>query len=105
MGVIDNLEEGLDPRFLRRFLRGILTDDLSRVFGNSGDKAVTVWTVTGAIIKGPDDNCLATGESAIENYDSLAGLQELHHLRFFFACAPPASARLMAASPGIALKP
>ena len=80
MGVIDNLEEGLDPRFLGRFLRGVLSDDLSRVFGDSGDKAVAVWTVTGAIIKGSYDNRLTTGESAIENDDSLAGLQKLYHL-------------------------
>ncbi|KAJ0545960.1 hypothetical protein HanIR_Chr08g0355541 [Helianthus annuus] len=68
MVIVHQLNKRLHTRLFRRLLRRILTDNLLRVFRDSGDQTVTVRTVASAVVELLDDDSLPAGETAAENH-------------------------------------
>ncbi|KAF3517520.1 hypothetical protein DY000_02060709 [Brassica cretica] len=86
MLVVNDLDETLNPRFLRRLLGRVLADDLARVLLESGHEAVSVRTLTVSVVEGTDDHGFLSGVSALKKDHCLVLLQELHHC--FFSLSP-----------------
>jgi hypothetical protein len=81
VGEVDELDEALDARLLRRLLGRVPADHLLGVLGEAGDEAVAVGAVAGALLEHAHDHRLPAGEPALQEDHGLAGLEELHHPR------------------------
>jgi hypothetical protein len=79
VGEVDELEEALDARLLRRLLRRVRADHLLGVLGESGDEAVAVGAVAGALLEHPHDHRLPPREPPLQQDHRLPGLEKLHH--------------------------
>ena len=79
MLVVNDLDETLNPRFLRRLLGRVLADDLARVLLESGYEAVSVRTLAVAVVEGTDDDSLLTSITALKEDHSFVLLQKLNH--------------------------
>ena len=75
MPIIDELNQGLEPRILSGLLFEVLADDLGWVLLDLSNQAVAISAISSPVVEGANDDCLPTGITTLKDNEILLGLR------------------------------